>query len=360
MAQTALRACVILACLSTVATSETIRVWPTAVITGDSITLADVCDLSLLAPTPTGATVDTAVVAAAPTPGGSTYISVEQVQHALRRAGINLAMVIVTGSTRCAVSRPRQSAVPTQPVKRRGTPAAAELTTHDSPGRTLRDAVVRAFQQRVPAHGGTVELQFGRTSPQVLKLSEPRYSFRVKIIAGRWLGRMINVDVDVVSDGQTAQTVHLVANASLMRSVVVAKRPINQKENVSPGDVEVVERVFDQVDLTIATSIDAVVGQRSKRFIAPGRVIKVTDLELVPLVRRGQIVNVRSLVGGVEIRSAAKALGNGRLGDVVELRTGGRKGEVLTGVVVGDRRVMVGLPAVAGGQATSLAMGGRS
>jgi len=360
MIPTILRTCMVLACFSTASGAELVRVWPTAVITGDNITLADVCDLSLLTAARSRDDIDTAVVATAPRPGGSNYVTVDQVQQALRRAGVNLATVLVSGSTRCAVSRPR-TAVPSAPsTKRHPAHVDARPSASETARRTLRDAVVGAFQQRVPSRGGVVELQFGRTSPQILELSEPRYSFRVTIVGGRWLGRMINVDVDVFSDGQDAQTIHLVANASLLRSVVVAKRPINQKEKVSAADVEVIERIFDQVDTTIATAIDAVVGQRAKRFIAPGAVVKVTDLELVPLVRRGQIVSVRSLVGGVEVRSAAKALDNGRLGDVVELRTGGRKGEVLTGIVIGERRVMIGLPPSPVAQAASLAMGGGS
>jgi flagella basal body P-ring formation protein FlgA len=65
------------------------------------------------------------------------------------------------------------------------------------------------------------------------------------------------------------------------------------------------------------------------------------DLEPVPLVKRGQIVDVHSKVGGVAIVTAAKALSEGAYGDVVELRTGDRGRERFSATVTGPGHVTV-------------------
>jgi flagella basal body P-ring formation protein FlgA len=67
----------------------------------------------------------------------------------------------------------------------------------------------------------------------------------------------------------------------------------------------------------------------------------MSDLEVVPLVTRGQLVDVISQVGPIEARTVGRATGSGTLGDVIELRIGGRRGKTLTGVVTGQRRVVV-------------------
>ena len=85
--------------------------------------------------------------------------------------------------------------------------------------------------------------------------------------------------------------------------------------------------------------VDAVVGQRAKRFISRGQVVEGGDLEPVPLVKRGQLVEVHSRVGGVVVVSAAKALEAGAYGDVVALRTSERGPSQFSAVVTGAGRV---------------------
>lgn len=362
------------------AAGDTVRIWPTAVVAGDTVTLGDICDLSQI-DAETRESIRSATVVAAPPPGGSSLIPASEIQKALKRAGVNLAAVVLTGATRCALTRPHDATT--------ARPDASQDAAHA--GRTLAEAVRAAFQQRAKAYGGRIELQFGRTSPQILRLSEPDYRFDVDIPGGRWLGRMIAVDVDVVSNEPAAQppnenengprhvsaspdtaadaavdtagdtnarTVHLVVNASMTRRVVVARRAINFKATIRPEDVELANRTYESADRIGAITRAAVVGQRARRFLSAGSTIRMADLETVPLIKRGQLVDVVSVAGGIEVRSVAKAAGTGGLGDTVELRVGEGRGTRLTGIVTGERRAVVGRPPsheTAGG--ASLALG---
>lgn len=333
----AVAALAVIACWTAQIEADAVRVRPTAVVDAEKVTLGDICDLSQLSFEGLK-NVEQTTVMPAPPPGGSTYVTVEEVQDALRRAGVNLATAVVTGATKCAVSRPQKSAPPSS--RRRGKSGATEISGIQ--GRTLRDAVRDAFDRWDGSDGDRIDLQFGRTSEQILNLTEPQYTFDVRVKGGRRLGRMINVDVDVLAGGKKVQTVHLVVNASVARKIVVARRAINQNATVRPEDVKLAERIFERPDDGTARRMEEVIGQRARRFIAADRPILMSDLELVPLVHRGQIVDVVSMVGRVEARSVAKALGSGGLGDVIELRAGGRRGDVLAGIVIGQRRVMVG------------------
>ncbi len=330
----------------TAAGASALRVWPSAVVAGDTVTLGDICDLSALS-----AVVRDELAAVrvtdAPPPGGSTIVSSSDIQAALRRGGANLATIAITGATRTAVTRPR--AIPTRK------PSAQ---TQRTGANTLRDAVRKTFERQTSNLGGTVDLQFGRTSPQTLELSEPEYTFSVRIRGGRRIGRMIPVEVDVHHNGEKVQTVRLVASTLLRKQVVVAKRGINLNATVRREDVASEERLYDSTTDMALSSIDAVVGQRAKRFVAADRGIRSRDLESVPLVNRGQLVDVISVAGSIEVRSVAKAASAGALGETVELRVGGRRGQQLMGVVIGHRRVRIGQSAdSATSDAPQLALG---
>ncbi|MEE9243803.1 MAG: flagellar basal body P-ring formation chaperone FlgA, partial [Mycobacterium sp.] len=349
----AARSAVLLAVATGTATAGVVRIWPTAVVDGNQVTLRDICDVSGL-DSNVQAEIEAQSVASAPPPGGSTSISAADVQAALRKSGANLATLLLTGATHCAVTRPKVVATV-------GVPRGSDSLRRDKSAAgaaTLQDAVYRAFEEHTRRYGGRIDLQFGRTSRQVLNLSEPDYAFDVDVRGGRWIGRMIKIDVEVLAHGRQVQSVHLIANAALIKRVVVARRAINLQATIRPEDVGPAERSYDNPEQIGVASVDTVVGQRTRRFIPTGATIRLTDIEMVPLVKRGQLVTVISRAGGIEVRSAAKAVTGGGLGDTVELRAGGRRGRLLSGVVTGVRRVTIGPPAVSSDTyETQLALG---
>ena len=62
----------------------------------------------------------------------------------------------------------------------------------------------------------------------------------------------------------------------------------------------------------------------------------------MPLVRRGQIVDVLARFGAVTIKTAAKVSEDGDYGELVTLHVPGRRKARMVGRVVGPQRVEVG------------------
>ncbi len=332
------------------AVGETVTVWPTAVVTQDEVTLADVCAFGGFT-SERDQILSNTVVVSSPVAGGSKLVDLEQIQGALRQGGVNFARVLVVGAASCAVTRPSEDL-----VRRRAMYAVVRG------GRTLREAVEAVFEKAAATWDGRVKLQFGRTDGPVLGLSEPQYSFEVRIRGGRVLGQLIDVDVNIRSDGRVVQSVPLIVSAMLTRGVVVAASPINAKGPIRERDVKIVERVFDDPTGITSVSMGEVVGLRAKRYIREGQMIDADDLETVPLVVRGELVDVVSRVGGIEIRTVAKAGGSGAMGEMVALRSGDRRDPAMVGYVIGRRRVSMtppddGLAVLSAGTRT-MAMGG--
>lgn len=341
--RTLLISSLVLASATAIAGAGQVRIWPSAVVVGHEITLGELCALSGF-DAETEAKIRSTPIHGqpGPPPGGSVLVSIEQIRRTLRAAGVNLATTTVSGASRCGVRR-IQEVAPAAPKRR--SPAPANKV---SSGRSLRDAVGDYLETLIERHDGRVELQFGRTAASVLDLAEPEFEFVIHRRSGQVLG-LVNLEVDIRKNGETVQSVPVVVNAYYRAAVVVARGPINLRAAIGADDVHVVERTFTRMDEIGLSQPAAVVGMRAKRFIPAGTMFTGRELETVPLVRRSQLTAIRSSAGGVTVETVGKAMDDGSFGDIIELRTGGRRGVTVTGVVVGPGRVELSTSGLAEG-----------
>lgn len=348
-----------------------VRLWPVAVVVDDTIRLDDLCELRGFTPGIERALAKL-VTAEAPPPGGSRVIHLDLLRKALTAGGANLADITFRGATQCAVSRP-SNAVPTpkvsDPVRtashtdrlphsnrdvrsnadhsmKRGAhrlKTGASYTGETDAARqdTLRNAVQSFLDEELRRYGGRADLVFDRTSEQVLDLAGSTYTFNVRRRPGPPLG-LVPVEVDVLVDGRTIQTVRLVVQVSMLRSVVVSARAINQEAAIQASDVHLIPFTFTRMDKLGVTAPAEVIGKRAKRFIPTGSLIDQAMLDTVPLVRRGQFVTLTSVAGAVRVVTAAKAVGAGALGDAVRVRAVNNRRVEFEGIVVGPNRVQIG------------------
>ncbi|MCP4247625.1 MAG: flagellar basal body P-ring formation protein FlgA [bacterium] len=311
-----------------------VRLWPSAVVVEEEVRVGSLCELTGF---------DSAlherlrdlVIVPSPPPGGSKAVTLDELRSFLAGAGVNMAETIVKGAAECGVSRPRVLPIPSAT----DVPAEHVKTGQNSPApTTLRKAIIDYFEAELSRYEGRVEVDFGRTAAAWLDLAGPEYTFGFKRKTSRPLG-LIDLEVHVLREGQRVQQIELQPVVAFKRNVVVARRAINQKAVIRADDVRVTEMSFDRLDKLGLADATRAVGQRAKRFVPPGTLLNPRDLETVPLVKRGQLVEVYSTVGGVSVVTAAKAVESGGHGDTIELRDPKRRGRHMFGVVTGARRV---------------------
>lgn len=321
-----------------------VRVWPSAVVVGDTIRLSNLSELVGFDQKSEQSLGDLAVTTAPP-PGGSRVIHIDMIRSVLAESGTNMATLTLSGATRCAVTRPSVVTAATVPTPdtaaRPDVPASQDAVAPPSRPSTLRQAVIDYFNAEFARYGGTADVVFDHTSQQVLDLSGPAYTFRTRSRSGSLLG-LVQLEVDVLSDGRAVQTVPLVVQVSMIRQVVIARRSINQDATIQPADVEPAPLSFTRLDKTGLDDAAQVVGQRVKRFITPGTVIEPSMLESVPLVTRGQLVKLVSVAGAVQAVTTARALQDGLLGEVITARSPDNKRVEFEVVVVGPGTVRIG------------------
>jgi len=330
------------------ALAGSVRVWSSSVVTTNDVHLSDVCEFRGFSAEQTKA-LKAVVVATAPAPGKARSLEQEPIRKALRAAGANMATTTVSGAAQCQISRPVGMGVPDangdkSPMIVARADAVLAAGGPDGRGRppaTLRDKIVAYFDKELRRYDGRAEVTFDRTSEQILSLSEPEYSFAIRRRGTSPLG-LIPIQVDVSRGGSVVQTVPLVVLVSMIRKVVVAQRAINADATISASDLSTTSLRFNRIDQIGLTRPEQLIGQRAKRFITAGSMLDLTDVESVPLVLRGQLVSVESVAGGVKVMTTAKVSQDGRLGEIVKIRSTGNKRAELDALVIGPGRVRIG------------------
>jgi flagella basal body P-ring formation protein FlgA len=144
-------------------------------------------------------------------------------------------------------------------------------------------------------------------------------------------------------DGQAlAESRPVAAEVEVLRSVVVAARQTKRGDEVAADAIALEERWISPAGATPLTAIADAAGAEARTLLNESAVIRHGDVQPAVLVKRGQIVDVLCLSGGLEIKSRARAQREGRKGEMIELRTEGSRKD-FTARVDGPARVVMQL-----------------
>ncbi len=271
-------------------------------------------------------------------PPATFAVSHAQVVERLHKLGVNLSRVLISGALECQVTLepplrriepPRPPAGPAPLLTER--PAAA---TED--GSTLADALRRRIEADLASLGGTAEVEFEHAGREFLALRGPDWEFSIRSRGGRAIG-LREFSVAIRRDGRTHRTARIAARVRLIKSVVVAKRPLGTGAFVRREDLTLERRIFDRPEEVGLDSADRVVGQQMKRFVAAGEMIRLSDVKSEDLVKRSRPVTIVGTDHNISIQLHGVALDSGGYGDNVRVRIGDtrKNRRELRGIVTG-------------------------
>ena len=291
-----------------------IRIRPSALIDHDQIRLADVAVIEGFAADQLSE-VQELVIADAPPFGQSKLITLNDVRAKLAGAGVNMAVVYLKGASRCVVRRPAE--MPPE---------------HDAPQdavarkigskQSLQAQIQRFIDGRLAEYGGEAEVGFRRTPASLLALSGPVYTFEIETRSNRKLGTF-ELLVTIRHGSAEPQIQKVAVEVALKKNVIVAINPITRGQTITRADIMTEQRSFTKLEHIGMTKPATVIGQEAKRTIRMGDMIKAGDVKSKILVKRNDLVSIRSVRNGIAIESTGKALDNGALGDSIEVRNEG-------------------------------------
>ncbi len=320
---------------ATPAAAGEVRVWPTAVVCGDAVTLADVAELRGFDAS-SAERLNEVVVHAAPPPGGEIVVRAGDIRGALVEANINLGVTQIFGSSRCRVSKlrppPEQPPAIDKTSKPKEQPArkptkAARMETREleavDPG-SLEAAVRRFIASRAVHCGGKLEIRFSPANREDLRLPLGDYRVEIHPRDERTIG-LLSYEVDLLRGERVERSIPLVAEVWLLTEVVVARRSINRGASIEGRDLRLEQRRFSDVESIGITDLAAAVGQQCQRFVKPGEMLAPSWLQSKAMIGRGDRVTIWSRQGLLLIKATGTAQQSGSLGETIEVRRDGAK-----------------------------------
>jgi flagella basal body P-ring formation protein FlgA len=290
------------------------------------ILLSDIADID--PPTsPEGGRIGQVVVAKFDASAGFVTISVSHAREAMDKAGVSWAKTTLRGSS-CRVTSGAAGPVAAspEPLTTKAAPSSAVPQPMDvADAGTVRGAIA---ERLAGLYGVAMEdLRLAFDTPDEAFLSQATTNGQgtrrvdVQPTSG---GASARTPVNVfIYDGDRLTQTRLVSTRALVnRAVVTARAPIMRSQPISPDMVEA-SRQWLAPNAKPSATPDQVVGQVASRPIATGAVVTSADITAPVVCKRGDIIWVHVLSGGMSVKAKARAMAQARDGERVQLKLDG-------------------------------------
>lgn len=306
--------------LATPALADAVRLRPSARIDElRPITLADVAEID----SPDAQRLGALVVEPDPVKAARgrawAAVSVEGVQSALRESGLNTARLAVSGST-CFVRFPVQAEAPLPQPE----PAAApvrqaqviDLTGPSDVRRRVGEVLLRLFN----AEPGKLRALFDAADEPLLSLPLEGRRVAVTPLVSASTTRAV-LAIRIYEGDELVESRSIGATIEVLRPAVIVASPIRRRAEIRSDSLRQEERWLTPGGPAPVATIEQVVGSLARSRLAEGDVLHAGIIEPGVVIKRGDLVEVLTLSGGLEIKSRARATEDGTTGQRIELRS---------------------------------------
>lgn len=257
------------------------------------------------------------VIGKAPLPGRSRNITADYVRLRLRQLDIGVDRMVLGGAERIEVSLPGV-AVSEEQIRR----------------------IVSGFV-KTSGIWGDVEVTIEELHVGADR-TLPRGRATYRVLPPRNMRSLATVPLSVVFDvdGRYQKTIRTTVRIAAMAPVAVAARPIGRLKPISTDDLKMEKMNLVELPVGVMTDADDIIGQRARRNIDAGEVLRPDLIEVPPLVKRGDMVAIVAESDGIKVTATGEVKSDGLRGErvkVVNLDSNKR----LSARVVDKKTVMV-------------------
>lgn len=287
-------------------------------------------------------------------PGTRRAIDAEAVRSALTKANANWSRLNLSGSACWVIRRaetPSAAATPVSVAAASGAAAAKVAETDVSDGPTVRTSIPVRLAEFLGVEIDDLRLTYDAGDAALLNTPT---TGRIVEIAPVGSAERVPMQVSVYSsepDGLTLVASGTVrVGVQVRREMAVARVLLGRGRAVTDADVVFEERWVKPSEQS--PTREELIGSSVRGRVQAGAMVLADEVETPYLVRKGQVVSVRTVTSSVVLKSTARAMNNAKLGEDVKLQslsvtsTRDRSG-VMTGRVDGPGRVIVGAMAIA-------------
>lgn len=259
----------------------------------------------------------TVVVGRAPLPGNSTYVYPGEVELGLKKNKIDVGAITIIAEGPVKVIR-SFSTVSAERIKE----TIIKYITDYSPW--SKDQLKIRPINYIQSH----TVPPGRVT---LKIKEPKHT--------DWLGG-VAFQVRIMVDGQVIKRTSVATYIEVWQNVILAAKPLGSNQPITKNDIKIESMNLTRVPKNAIFSADQVLGYRANRSIAINSVLRMDQIELPPVVRRGDLVQALAETNILRVTTNAIVKQDGRIGERIPL-INVRSKKIFYGQVVDSQTVKV-------------------
>ena len=149
-----------------------------------------------------------------------------------------------------------------------------------------------------------------------------------------------NLTIGVKCTSPVSWTVYVPATVKVVRTVVVAVRPLAAKQLITQSDVKLQQLDIGSLRQGYMSNTRHIIGQQLKHPVAMGAVISPNSVRPQKIVRRGEQILLVAMAGQMEVRMRGIAMSDAAIGQRIRVENSSSK-RVVEGVVDGPGIVKV-------------------
>lgn len=277
---------------------------------GADATLADIADLSGPKAEALG---DTVIIPASELGAGWIAVPVDRVRAALdARAGIAWGLLSLRGSE-CSVSSiaPKKSTTVAQKPTGPAGESADGLGTA-----TVKGFIAARIAAALGVEPAKLRLAFDTRDTDLLSMATTGRTIEARITGS---SDRVPVRVSIFEGEKLLSSRSMNVAALVQRQIAIVTHDVRRGQILSADDVSREERWIGPELACVAP--DDAIGNAAKAALDAGQIVTVNDIQSPVAIKRGDLVTVTSISGGVLVRATARARSGATVGELVDLET---------------------------------------
>ncbi len=271
-----------------------------------AVTLADVAELSGEGASKLGGLVVEKNAAA-----GESAISIETIRGLLEaRDDVNWGRLELRGGS-CRVWVGKPEVIKLKAASAKASKEPAPIPDGPIVRRLIEDRIIATLK----APAADVRLTFEDRDAELLNTSVVGHASDISLVGS---SPEQPVSVTLYKDDRIAASGTVRVGVRVRRMAAVLSDDLRRGEEVSPAKVAGEERWLPHTADFVP--VEDAVGRVAKASLPRGRVLEASDVQAPLVVKKGELVRVHCVNGSFVVKTTARALGDGRTGELVTLQ----------------------------------------
>lgn len=265
-----------------------------AIVTTDYITLGDLVEFD--EETQLTSSLATKIVTRSPDPGKSKIFSTYDIKEEILRKTPMSRDTLWTGSNVVTVSRKGQQIMPARVIE------AIDQFLRDN-SHSMPEADISFTPRTLPVPfmlpKGRLAMEVVPSNPTILKSSSFSLIFRV--------------------NGKVEKNFTIPGELKALAPVIIATDSLPRGSLLTPANTQEAIKDLTRHD-NPSTNLRRILGKRLKRTVRAHDVIHSSDVEIPPLIQRGQLVKIIIRTGNMHLSATGVARRDGKQGEIIRVR----------------------------------------